>query len=74
MPRIPRHEFEQFVDEAWQAIPESFRNRFSNVALFVQDEPEPDQLRDAGVPPGGTRVALPFFRALPRAAVSVVRY
>ncbi len=58
MPRVRREEFERLVDRAWETIPETFRERFSNVALFVQDEPTREQLRSAGVPAGNTLFGL----------------
>ena len=56
--RIPRAEFEELVDRAWRTIPQTFRDRFSNVALFVQDWPNEEQLRAGRVPPGGTLLGL----------------
>lgn len=56
--RIPLDEFERLVDQAWETIPETFRERFSNVALFVQDWPNPEQLQRGGVPAGGTLLGL----------------
>lgn len=58
MPRVVREEFEDLVDRAWETIPQTFRDRFSNVALFVQDEPTREQLRQAGVPYGSTLFGL----------------
>lgn len=53
-----RSDFEALVDQAWEAIPETFRERFSNVAIFVQDYPTADQLRAGRVPHGGTLLGL----------------
>lgn len=53
-----RSDFEALVDQAWEAIPETFRERFSNVAIFVQDYPTTDQLRAGRVPHGGTLLGL----------------
>ena len=53
-----RSDFEALADQAWEAIPETFRERFSNVAIFVQDEPTPAQLRAGRVPRGGTLLGL----------------
>jgi predicted Zn-dependent protease with MMP-like domain len=55
---IRREDFERLVDEAWETIPQSFRDRFSNVAVFVEDEPQPEHLRAAGVPDGYTLLGL----------------
>lgn len=50
--------FEELVDQAWQAIPETFRDRFENVAVFVQDEPSREQLARGRVPRGHTLFGL----------------
>lgn len=55
---MTRERFEQLVDEAWETIPQSFRDRFENVAVFVQDEPSPEQLQSGGVPRGHTLYGL----------------
>ena len=53
-----RKRFERWVDEAWEAIPESIRREFSNLAILVEDEPTNRQLDSAGVPPGDTLLGL----------------
>lgn len=53
-----RDEFQRLVDEAWETIPETFRERFSNVAVFVQDEPDAEHLRVSGTPSGYTLLGL----------------
>lgn len=50
--------FEEMVEDAWETIPEEFRERFSNVALFVESEPSREQLARGGVGPGGTLLGL----------------
>lgn len=55
---MTRERFQELADEAWDAIPDSFRDRFSNVAVFVQDEPTREQLFGAGVAPGHTLLGL----------------
>jgi predicted Zn-dependent protease with MMP-like domain len=56
--RIRREDFERLVDEAWETIPQSFRDRFSNIAIFVEDEPQSEHLSAAGVPDGYTLLGL----------------
>ena len=51
-------QFEELVDQAWEEIPESFRDRFSNLAIFVEHEPSIEQLRSARVPRRGTLLGL----------------
>lgn len=53
-----RDDFERLVDEAWETIPESFRERFSNLTVLVEDEPRDEHLEAAGVPPGHTLLGL----------------
>jgi len=55
---MERELFQQLVDDAWESIPEGFRSRFSNIAVFVQDEPSAEHLRSAGVGPGHTLLGL----------------
>lgn len=55
---MQRELFQELVDDAWESIPENFRDRFSNVAIFVQDEPSAEHLRVAGTPRGHTLLGL----------------
>ena len=55
---MTKKRFEELVDDAWEAIPRSFRDRFENVAVFVQDEPTREQLQRGGVGPGYTLFGL----------------
>ena len=51
-------QFEELVDRAWEEIPDGFRERFSNLAIFVESEPSQEQLRAARVPRRGTLLGL----------------
>ena len=53
-----RATFEQLVHQAWKSIPKAFRDRFANVAIFVEDEPSPTELQASDVPPGYTLLGL----------------
>ena len=64
-----RAEFERLVDEAWETIPQGFRERFSNLAVFVQHEPTSEDLRAGRVPPGGTLLGL--YQGVPLAKRTV---
>ena len=55
---IHRDEFEKLAEEAWEAIPEEIREHFSNVTIFIQDEPTEDDLDAGGVGPGHTLLGL----------------
>lgn len=50
--------FEELVEDAWETIPETFRDRFENVTVFVQDEPTWEQLDHAGAGQGQTLLGL----------------
>ena len=56
--RYSRRQFESWVDEAWESIPESLRQRFSNLTIAVDDEPGPEQLEAGGVSPRDTLLGL----------------
>jgi predicted Zn-dependent protease with MMP-like domain len=61
MPRrflLHRDEFERLAEEAWEAIPEDVRRHFSNVTIFIQDEPTEDDLDAGGVGPDHTLLGL----------------
>ncbi len=53
-----QEDFERLVEEAWEMIPESFRERFSNLTVAVEDEPRREHLDAAGVPPSHTLLGL----------------
>ena len=55
---MDRERFEALVEDAWDAIPDEFRERFDNLAIFVEDEPSREQLEAAGVAPGHTLLGL----------------
>ncbi len=42
-------DFERFVDEALSDLPAYFRDRLDNVAIIVEDWPDPETLRIAGI-------------------------
>lgn len=56
--RLHRDEFEKLAEEAWEAIPEDIRQHFSNVTIFIQDEPSADDLDAGGVGPEHTLLGL----------------
>ena len=53
-----REKFEKLVAEALGSIPRRFRDAMSNIAIVVEDEPEPALLDDMEVEPGGTLLGL----------------
>ncbi len=56
--RYSRRQFESWVDDAWESVPDPLRQRFSNLTIAVEDEPGPEQLEAGGVPPGDTLLGL----------------
>ena len=50
--------FEKLVAEALGSIPRRFRDAMANIAIVVEDEPEPALLDDMEVEPGGTLLGL----------------
>jgi predicted Zn-dependent protease with MMP-like domain len=51
-------DFDQLVEEAFRRIPARFRSRMQNVAVVVEDEPSPPQLKRGGTSPGSTLLGL----------------
>ena len=45
MMKISEHEFEQAVTEALASVPQRFKDVLHNIAITVDDEPTPEQLR-----------------------------
>lgn len=44
--------FEDVVAEAMESLPREFAERIDNVAIVIRDEPTPEDLEEAGLPPG----------------------
>lgn len=55
--------FELYVEEALDGLPEGLRERLSNVVIVVEDEPDPQTRRRAGVRHGGQ--LLGFYHGIP---------
>jgi predicted Zn-dependent protease with MMP-like domain len=56
--------FEDLVDEALATIPMPFAAALEEVAIVIEDEPTPEQLRDNEVEPDGTLYGL--YEGVPR--------
>ena len=56
--------FEQLVDRALALIPDPYCRALGEVAVIVEDEPSPDQLRENGIEPGDTMYGL--YEGVPR--------
>jgi predicted Zn-dependent protease with MMP-like domain len=55
---VKRHAFEQLVEEALATIPRRFRDAIRNVAVIVEDEPQPELLEEMGIEPPDTLFGL----------------
>ena len=51
---FPAEQFQQLVAEAISSLPRRFRDAMVNMAIVVEDEPTPDQLRQVEVEPPDT--------------------
>ena len=50
--------FEELVAEAFELIPQQFREAMRNVVLVIEDEPSPELLAELGIPPPDTLYGL----------------
>ncbi len=64
--QLARREFERLVAEAVVALPGPIRRRLDNVDVVVEDEPSPEILAEAGVPPGETLYG--YYQGVPQQA------
>ena len=55
---MTRKHFERLVAQALRDIPESFREAMENVALVVEDYPQPELLEEMGIEPPDTLYGL----------------
>jgi predicted Zn-dependent protease with MMP-like domain len=58
LPVVQRQQFEKLVTDALASIPRRFRDAMSNIAIVVEDEPDPALLAEMDVEPGGTLLGL----------------
>ena len=57
-PMRRKDQFEKLVADALASIPRRFRGAMKNIAIVVEDEPEPALLDEMEVEPGGTLLGL----------------
>ena len=55
---MTRARFEQLVTEAMTLIPKRFRREMHNLAVIVEDDPDPSLLEDMGIEPPDTLFGL----------------
>jgi predicted Zn-dependent protease with MMP-like domain len=60
---VSRADFEALVGEALDSIPEDFEKFLDNIAVTVEEEPEPGELRALRIPRGATLLGL--YRGTP---------
>lgn len=65
MRKLSREKFEKIVDEGVQAIPEKFLAKLDNVAIVVEPEPTPAQMRKLKIRSGWTLFGL--YEGVPQA-------
>lgn len=63
---MERAAFEELVHEAYLSLPEKFRNRITNVALLVDDEPTEEQRAQEGLADDETLLGL--YQGIPNTA------
>ncbi|HEX7180625.1 MAG TPA: metallopeptidase family protein [Thermoanaerobaculia bacterium] len=49
--RVPADEFEALVKEALEGLPEEFAELLDNVAVMIEEEPDPEDLEAMGMDP-----------------------
>lgn len=59
-----REEFEKLVHDAIQELPEEIRQKMDNVAVVIEDDPTPEQLKKNGIRHGDLLLGL--YEGVPR--------
>ena len=62
--RVRAAAFDRLVDRAVAAIPDPYREALREVAIVIEDEPTPQQLRENGLHPDDTMYGL--YEGVPR--------
>jgi len=50
--RVPPEEFEALVEQALAGLPEEWADLLDNVAVMIEEEPDPEDLEALGMDPG----------------------
>jgi len=66
MQRLSREKFEEMVNEGMKAIPEKFLAKLDNVAVVVEAQPSPAQIKKLKIRQGWTLFGL--YEGVPQAA------
>ncbi len=64
MVRLNRAAFERLVGQAVESLPPRFLEQLQNVDVVVETEPTEEELRHAGIGPGGTLLGL--YQGIPQ--------
>lgn len=56
--KLSRAQFEALVDEALRGLPRRFRRKLRNIAVVVEEWPEPETLEEMGIEPPDTLYGL----------------
>ncbi len=64
MVRLSRAAFEKLVGQAVESLPPRFLEQLRNVDVVVETEPTEEELRQAGIEPGGTLLGL--YQGIPQ--------
>ncbi len=62
--RLSRAAFEKLVGQAVESLPPRFLEQLRNVDVVVETEPTEEELRQAGIQPGGTLLGL--YQGIPQ--------
>ncbi len=49
---ISNGQFDKFVEESFAVLPEEIKSKMNNVAILVDDEPTPEQIKKVKLKPG----------------------
>ncbi|MDP3043579.1 MAG: metallopeptidase family protein [bacterium] len=63
--KLNQAEFEEIVSEGIKAIPEKFLRKLNNVAIVIEDEPTPDQIKKLNIHKGWALFGL--YEGIPQA-------
>ncbi len=67
-PRLERGHFERLVADALRQIPRRFRDEMTNLALVIENEPDPETLAEMGIEPPDSLYGLYQGTPLPERA------
>ena len=47
--QISKQEFEKIIEQTLEGLPEKFKKKLNNIAVFAEDEPDSEQLKKANL-------------------------